>query len=504
MLLTIFGIGTAVSLHACVFSYRSSQRPYIPPNGKNDIIYISVSYDFGWDKRGYDSKSGRGSVIGMRSGKILAADTFSSACAMCSRGHDMTDHNCSKNWTNSAKAMEAAMGVKLMLENKNFENAGVRVGTFIGDEDASTFAALQRQSPHKILKLCDSNHVRKKFTSGLYKLSARFRELNKGSAILYLKKCFNCALDQNRNNIPAAIEALTNIADHVFGLHDNCGQWCQAKKNPNYRYRNLPGEKPFSNASLKTALQELLQNFTQKIGHIATEGSSQPNESFNSMAISKAPKNKHYSASFAHKYRTAAAVCQKNLGALYVTEVHKILGFSISPNVQTYLVHDEERRKKKAEKQETDSFKRQRYMQKEKRKTVLQGKERREGLSYQSGMDFDIDMVMSFNNNNIEQENLHCDQISIVTVDIETTSLAATCDILQIAATFGDKHFSRYMFPEKSIDPQAACTTGFSVRNGNLYQHDNLVATTPARLAAQESCHFSKVAEKNAYSSVTT
>lgn len=71
------------------------------------VVKLHVRYDFGWDKRGngykYDSHSGRASMIGEHTGKLLGYDTVSSYCAMCARGHNPANHKCAKNYEGSSK-----------------------------------------------------------------------------------------------------------------------------------------------------------------------------------------------------------------------------------------------------------------------------------------------------------------------------------------------------------------------------------------------------------------
>ncbi|KAK0075423.1 hypothetical protein PV325_006929, partial [Microctonus aethiopoides] len=277
-----------------LYSSRS-QRKY--------ILYYNL-YDFGWSKVGFTSKTGRGSVFGVLSEKILAADAFTVGCGMCARGHDKSDHECCINWSGSSKAMEPAMGVELMLENKLLNEAKVKVETFIGDDDACTYAAVQRQAFHKILKLSDGNHVRKKFESELYKLSLSYEELN-AVVIPYLKKCFKYVLDQHKHSAEDATKALLNIVDNVYGEHDNCGDWCKDKDNPDYIFKSLPKGEPLQNQNLRAALTKCL----------------------------------------------TAAACQKNLGVSYMKEVYTTVGLSVSDNMIKFSSRRDAQRKKRVVRQ---------------------------------------------------------------------------------------------------------------------------------------------------------
>lgn len=157
------------------------------------------------------------------------------------------------------------------------------------------------------------------------------KSLKKPNVILYLKKCFNYALDQNKHYSEATSLALLNITDHVFGDHEKCGTWCQAKDNPkNYHHKSLPNGKPLTDFALKIALQNLLKEFTTRVMKIAHGSSSQPNEAFNHMVATKAPKSRHYTASKSHQFRPAAASCQQNLGAIHILSVKEKTGLPLT------------------------------------------------------------------------------------------------------------------------------------------------------------------------------
>ncbi|XP_034945571.1 uncharacterized protein [Chelonus insularis] len=389
------------------------------------------------------------------------ADAFTTGCGMCERGHDQSDHECCSNWSGSLKAMEAAMGVRFMLENDLFKEARVQVGTFIGDDDACTYSAVQRQASHNILKLSDANHVRKKFGSDLYELNSTYKELN-GPVIPHLKKCFNYALDQNRHNSGDARKALLNIVNHVYGEHKNCGDWCKAKDNPHKR-----------------------------ITRIAHGGSSQPDESFNHMVAMKYPKNRHYAETNSYKYRTLAAVCLKNLGASYMNEVFSAVGLKAGDNMKKYLSRRNTLRENRALIQNSVRYKRKRCQNKLKKTRKTYCQEKKEGVSYQSG-NFNIPEEVDDGDN-------YTAESPMVMVDLETTSFYASADILQIAAICNNHHFVKYMFPLQRIDDKASEVNGFTIIEGNLCQNNVVVATTPPVTVAKEFLKFLKACGPRAF-----
>ncbi|XP_077273314.1 uncharacterized protein LOC143903538 [Temnothorax americanus] len=228
-----------------------------------------------------------------------------------------------------------------MVKNPDFKKAGIRIGTLIGDEDSSTIAAVQRETSHRVVKWSNSNHVRKKFIGKLYKLANTHRELDRGSVIPYLKRCFNYALDQNKEYTEATTKALLSIAEHIFGSYSNCGTWCEAKDNPEYVFKSLPKGKPLFSKSLQTALHGVLMEFTSRVLKVAPGGSSQLNESFNHMVATRALKSRHYASSRSILLQVAAAVCQKNFGPKHIIDVRVEAGLPPGTIAEEYRLRRE-------------------------------------------------------------------------------------------------------------------------------------------------------------------
>ncbi|KAK0079804.1 hypothetical protein PV325_000805 [Microctonus aethiopoides] len=118
-------------------------------------VGIISEYDFGWDKRG----------SGFSHSTVKVA--VSSACCMCDHGHVQEDHDCRKNHQGSAKSMEPASTVNLLVNSTIFKEGKVRVDVLVGDEDASTICHVQQAANHNVEKWIDTNHTVKKFSNKL-------------------------------------------------------------------------------------------------------------------------------------------------------------------------------------------------------------------------------------------------------------------------------------------------------------------------------------------------
>ncbi|KAL7307764.1 hypothetical protein TKK_0000436 [Trichogramma kaykai] len=81
----------------------------------------------------------------------------------------------------------------------------------------------------------------------------------------------------------------------------------------------------------------------------------------------------------------------------------------------------------------------------------------------------------------------------VVYFDIETTSLALTAGILQIAAKSHDLEFSVYLNPTQAISPDASKITGLTIVGDDLYLHntrlDNTLDLYDAFIALAEFLH---------------
>ncbi|XP_044166167.1 uncharacterized protein LOC122950140 [Acropora millepora] len=83
-------------------------------------VGIGASYDTGWQKRGkgHNSFTGVGTMIGLKSGQVIAYGTRKKRCAVCGaasrKGERPRAHDCRLNWSGSSKAMEPDIGNNLL------------------------------------------------------------------------------------------------------------------------------------------------------------------------------------------------------------------------------------------------------------------------------------------------------------------------------------------------------------------------------------------------------
>lgn len=314
-----------------------------------------------------------------KTGKMIGRAGRTKKCAKCARGNDPSNHDCRFNYTNSSKSMEADMAKELVLNNPLLNKYDALISVLIMDDDSSTICALRREATDIIKKWSDINHAKKNLTKKLILLKMPQKVQD------YFTNCFSIAIKQNEGNADGVRAALLSIVPHAFGEHAQCGDWCKfAERGSDYVHEYLPHGKPLTDENLRIKLSEIFSKVAKEAEKLAPCGSTQGNESFNNVVASKHPKNRHYAGSESFFVRVAAAVCQWNLGTIYVAYVNLKLGLPIGH----FTLHSRERkdikRKRKAVEASSVEKKRRRIELKKKRSNKDSTAERKEGVTYES------------------------------------------------------------------------------------------------------------------------
>ncbi|XP_043279373.1 uncharacterized protein [Venturia canescens] len=156
-----------------------------------------------------------------------------------------------------------------------------------------------------------------------------------GKVIEYIKYRFGCVLIKNKGNEEAVRREILNIVPHAFDDHSNCCRsWCGFVDNlEKYKHKILPDGKGLTDVNMRASLTATLTKFAANSKRLAPCGSTQANESFHNISLSKTTKRCHYGGSESNDFRVASAVCQKNHGTSYVVETNTKL--SLSPGKYT-------------------------------------------------------------------------------------------------------------------------------------------------------------------------
>lgn len=424
--------------------------------------------------------TGHGAILGYQTKKVLDFATRCKICRKCNNGIPKNQHDCRCNFKGSAKSMEPDIAVQLVAHSEILQQANVTVAVLVGDDDSSTMAALHKDGAGcNVAKWSDIIHCKKNVGNALYKLQPKYRVLT-SKVIKYLQRCFMYAIVQNRNNSSDVKNAILNITDHVFGKHNNCGNWCKfrTKPFPESRYPSLPRGECLSGIELEHAIRNIFFRYSNHSEKLAPCASTQPNEALNSAISSKNPKAKFYSGSESNDYRVAAAVSQVNVGTQYVVALNERLGLSPGENTKLHKLRMDRKRKQNKIRQSTTSSKRRRLFLKNKNSQTTACNEKREGLSYQSDMGMTTSIVNNqpaFANTELHPQ-IPVESYKIAYFDLETTGVSTSAEVVQIAAMVNDQYYSAYIQP-KYIPHVVTGITGLQAKNGHLFLNNVQVDT---------------------------
>ncbi|XP_066590805.1 uncharacterized protein [Prorops nasuta] len=337
------------------------------------------------------------------------------------------------------------MAVQLITKNELFDKENVEVNVLIGDDDSSTISAVRREASHPIEKWSDINHC---------------------------------------------VKTIEAIVPHAFGNHSHCADWCKGSSCELYVHHNLPNGKPLTDDKLKERLTSIFHRFASNAKKIAPCASTQTNESVNNIVASKNPKSKHYSASESFSFRTAAAVCQKNVGTHYGAKVLQRLCLNPGTETETYRLKKDKKRALKAATIKEIKYKKRKYELKKTRSSRNSAYTRKEGDSYKSGgflVDNDEILENAFE---ISDKIANINSCKIVVYDLETSGLSMSDEILQISASTDKSTFNTYIIPSKTISKSASSITGLHLENGDVYHNEDKIAAIPAQTAAGQFLDF--------------
>ncbi len=397
-------------------------------------VGITVSYDGNWAKRSYrhtyNSLLGGGWMIGLYSQLPIAFFTCNKYCAICASQEKkkvVKSHDCSKNWEQSAKSMEAEIAIQCTL---SLAKLGIRVAILIGDEDTTTMAQIYKRLPddlpgtghslRDIQKLSDINHIKKILKKDLLELRDtkwKGKSILTEGAIDHLVHNFSFALKGNKDN-PKEIEvALKNVIPHSFGDHSKCSivgskDWCKA--NTSDYLPQLPGNKylgatldDIKKKEFQFDLQSAIEKFTtpENLKKLAPCASSQANESLHGIVGALASKRLFLGRGHQWKYRNTMAGLKKSSGPNYGQQIFRKLNINLGKNTTIWLTKiDNQWRYHRSYKKKVE-VKTRRNILKTKRKWSNKTLQQQEGIQYESGCGLDQQTKVAENGKKRKVEN---------------------------------------------------------------------------------------------------
>ena len=301
--------------------------------------------------------------------------------------------------------------------------------------------------------------------------------------------------------------SLQLIAPHAFGDHSGCqeAKWCKFNDDPeNFKQSDLPGGRNLQGEDLRSAIEDAIRPFLRDdvISKLIHVGSTQGNESLNGVIGSKTPKIRHYGGSESVDFRTAAGVAQFNDGSCYITDVYQELNLVSSSITANHVDKLDKKRRSDRARKSTRTFKKRRNQLKKTKHQKTSSQERREGVTYQSGVGLTSGQdtvevtkeTLTLLNETITEEQFNSyvgklaiglhgtdipsdrdrlseasqsGDVSFVIIDLETTGLERSAEIIQLSCKSlqYQSSFNTYLLPEtRNIKEAASKVHGISVQ----------------------------------------
>jgi len=357
-------------------------------------VGITGSSDGCWLKRGngfsYDSHAGFVSVMGQETGKVLAYRVKQNYCRRCAMlGKSCGEQSCCKNWSGSSKSMESGAVVEMVANNPVLNQLGVSFEQLVCDGDSSVGAGIRDATDGACVRVADVTHALKHLSNHLY--SAKSKQLTP-QVIDYLKRMAAFAIKTNKENPPAIAEALTSIPYHAFGMHSHCSPtWCEQQRSGVVKKWSKHLDAPIDTAGSSNfdynfdAVKKAFDKLSEKASELAPNGSTQPNESLNSIITSKAPKRIDFASSSAVAYRCAAGVLQKNSSVAYTVALRESNKMSPGKWTLDYKTRLANERARTAKTRKSTKYKRRRRELNFAKKNKKSRNEAKEGPTYLKG-----------------------------------------------------------------------------------------------------------------------
>ena len=137
---------------------------------------------------------------------------------------------------------------------------------------------------------------------------------------------------------------------------------------------------------IKKDLNQVFEKHAKNADVLIPNGSICANESFSLAVALKAPKMHHYSKSESLDFHIASAVCQRNIGQTYMTDVNTATGLSPGKISHKFSSQQEKVKLKKKEKSLSGLFKKRHLQVKESRRSSSSQHYLREGVTCQSSV----------------------------------------------------------------------------------------------------------------------
>ena len=113
---------------------------------------------------------------------------------------------------------------------KQLPECGISLRALGADDDAATIKKIREEVDDDIDKWADLSHPKKNFRSKLDDAKQDHKELKNVKVVAHITNCFMYAVKRNENQPEKLAKALKYVPYHLFGRHDESGEWYKAKQ----------------------------------------------------------------------------------------------------------------------------------------------------------------------------------------------------------------------------------------------------------------------------------
>ena len=338
---------------AALEEYRIAiEKGHVDSDG---IPYITVICDGSWSTRShghrYSANSGMAVIIGFETKKLLFLGVRNKCCTVCDRaekaGETPKEHECFMNWKDSSPAMEA----DIICEGfqRSVEMYQLRYLTLIGDGDSNVISKIRSSVDYgrRVNKIECANHCVRNYTSKLFELHKKDKELLNKMTIKRLTAAARGAINHNSKQVPTSVSDLAddirNGPRHVFGDHTKCKQYyCKNAGTDESKGKIRNNKSAFDNV---IKLAYILALKSETLIHNATSNLAEHCMSLIAKHIGGKQINRSQRGSYT--YRCHAAGLSYQLGKRWHVEaMEKLTGRSVSSVLRSYADRREKKNKK--------------------------------------------------------------------------------------------------------------------------------------------------------------
>lgn len=371
---------------------------------------IAVSYDGAWQRRGFSSHNGVGSVIDLLTGLPVDFEVLSNFCSKCEAIKDGEQTlkqrhkpSCSKNYEGSSGSMEVECALRIW--KRSVKDHSLRYTTMLSDGDSKAYDAVCESNVYgnevKIEKEDCVNHVAKRMGTALRKLKAQKSSMTgKGKltnvVIKKIQNYYGKAIKTYSSDVALLQKRIMGILLHLSSTdeqpkHAHCppgmSSWCfwqravaKAEEPASHKaHGTLPvevGKKLvpiFQRLSDAKLLNRCSRNMTQNA-----------NEALHSILWKIVPKATYVGRKTMQTAMTFA-VCKYTMGASFQSLFCKVMQLEPGTVLQETARKKDLKRLQRAEKAASVSAKKRRKVLKYGQLKTDEAKKNAEGETYAAG-----------------------------------------------------------------------------------------------------------------------